>query len=152
MRDAAGQSPFRQGLSAHFYAEYPLQAQRPFGVRWRIDVAALLPRHPVYTSFLPPSAHAAIGQAAPEAQGWMAALVQAGLHHGHTWRCMTADRCWRRISTRPRRCWRRGGGSSCRRRRTRRAEPGGCCSTSGPTSGESCARARRARRCTSRAA
>ena len=118
VRDAAGQSPFWQGLSAHFYAEYPLQAQRPFGVRWRIDVAALLPRHPVYTSFLPPSAHAAIGQAAPEAQGWMAALVQAGLHHGHTWRCMTADRCWRRISTRSRRCWRRGGGSSCRRRRT----------------------------------
>ncbi len=83
VRDAAGQSPFWQGLGAHFYAEDPLQAQRRFGVRWRSDVAALLPRHPVYTSFLPPSARAAIGQVAPEAQGWMAALVQAGLHHGH---------------------------------------------------------------------
>ncbi len=83
VRDAAGQSPFWQGLGAHFYAEDPLQAQRRFGQRWRSDVAALLPRHPVYTSFLPPAARAAIGQPGPEAQGWMAALVQAGLHFGH---------------------------------------------------------------------
>jgi len=82
VRDAAGQSPFWQGLGAHFYSEDPLQAQRRFGVRWRSEVAALLPRHPVYTSFLPPSARAAIGQAAPEALGWMAALRQCGLQDG----------------------------------------------------------------------
>ncbi|MEP6502096.1 MAG: arginine N-succinyltransferase [Betaproteobacteria bacterium] len=83
VRDAAGQSPFWQGLGAHFYAEDPLQAQRRFGLRWRSDVAALLPRHPVYTSFLPAPARAAIGQPAPEAQGWMSALVQAGMHYGN---------------------------------------------------------------------
>lgn len=83
LRDAAGQSPFWQGLGAHFYAEDPLQAQQRFGPRWRTDVAALLPRHPVYTSFLPPAAQGAIAQSAPFARGWRGALVQAGLRYGH---------------------------------------------------------------------
>jgi arginine N-succinyltransferase len=83
LRDAAGQSPFWQGLGRHFYAGDPALAAARLGDAWRSHVAALLPRHAVYTSFLPESAQAAIAQVQPEARVQREVLEAAGLHYGH---------------------------------------------------------------------
>lgn len=82
-RDADGRSPFWQGLGRHFYAGDPLQAAARFGPAWRSHVAALLPRQPVYTSFLPDDARAALAQVDPAARLLVEALWQEGLHYGH---------------------------------------------------------------------
>lgn len=83
VRDAAGQSPFWQGLGRHFYSEDPTQAEARHGRAWRSHVAALLPRHPIYTSFLPASAEAAIAQVHPAARLQREVLEEAGLHYSH---------------------------------------------------------------------
>jgi arginine N-succinyltransferase len=83
LRDGAGQSPFWQGLGRHFYAGDPALAAARLGDAWRSHVAALLPRHAVYTSFLPDSAQAAIAQVQPEARLQREVLEAAGLHYGH---------------------------------------------------------------------
>jgi arginine N-succinyltransferase len=82
-RDGAGQSPFWQGLGRHFYATDPQLAQRQFGDAWRSHVAKLLPRHPIYASFLPPAAQAAVAQVGPEARLRRELLEEAGLRYGH---------------------------------------------------------------------
>jgi len=83
LRDADGRSPFWQGLGRHFYAGDPLEAARRFGPAWRSHVAALLPRQPVYTSFLPQAAQAAIAQVDPSARVLLDLLWQEGLRYGH---------------------------------------------------------------------
>lgn len=80
VRDAEGRSPFWQGLGRHFYAGDPAEALREHGPGWRELVAALLPRHRVYTSFLPPAAQAAIGAVDPAAEAWCEVLRDAGAH------------------------------------------------------------------------
>ncbi len=82
-RDAAGQSPFWQGLGRHFYAGDLAQAAQRCGPAWRSHVAALLPRQPIYVSFLPPAAQAAIAQVPPSTRLLMAALTAEGLRYGH---------------------------------------------------------------------
>lgn len=82
LRDAAGQSPFWQGFGRHFYAGDPQQASAQLGACvWRSQVASLLPRHPVYTSFLPAAAQAAIGQCAPAHEALHQCLRRAGFRH-----------------------------------------------------------------------
>lgn len=81
-RDAAGQSPFWQGLGAHFHDADPQQALRERGAGWRADVASLMPQHPVYTSFLASAAEAAIGRCAEPARVWLDAVAEAGLRYG----------------------------------------------------------------------
>lgn len=83
LRDSAGQSPFWEGLGRHFYAGDPLQAAQRFGPAWRTHVAALLPRQPVYTSFLPAATQAAVAQVQPAARVMMEALSMEGLRYGH---------------------------------------------------------------------
>lgn len=83
LRDASGRSPFWEGLGRHFYTEDPVLAAQRCGAAWRTYVAALLPRQPVYTSFLPPATQAAIAQACPQARVAMEVLNQAGLRYGH---------------------------------------------------------------------
>jgi arginine N-succinyltransferase len=78
MRDADGRSPFWDGLGRHFYAGDPAEALRQHGPGWRELVAALLPRHRVYTSFLPAAAQAAIGAVDPAQQPWCEVLRAAG--------------------------------------------------------------------------
>jgi len=82
-RDSAGDSPFWQGLGRHFYAGDRQSAAAAHGAGWRTHVAALLPRQPIYTSFLPESAQAAIAQTQPESLLLREVLEQAGLRYGH---------------------------------------------------------------------
>lgn len=82
LRDAAGQSPFWQGFGRHFYDGDPQQASERWGaLAWRSQVAALLPRHPVYASFLPAAAQAAIGQSAPAYESLRQSLERLGFRH-----------------------------------------------------------------------
>lgn len=82
-RDSRGQSPFWHGLGRHFYAGDPAAAAAAHGPVWRSLVASLLPRQPVYASFLPPAAEAAIAQVAPAAEMLREVLEAAGLRYGH---------------------------------------------------------------------
>jgi len=66
LADAGGQSPFWQGLGRPFYSGDTQQAAQRFGPAWRHHVAALMPRQPVYSAFLPAAAQAAIGQTHPD--------------------------------------------------------------------------------------
>ena len=80
--DSAGQSPFWQGLGRHFYAGDPAAARAAHGLAWRSHVASLLPRHPLYISFLPGAAQNAIAQVHPRAQVLLEVLEAAGLRYG----------------------------------------------------------------------
>jgi arginine N-succinyltransferase len=82
-RDAAGQSPFWQGLGRHFYTGDPAAAAALHGPAWRSHAAALLPRHLLYTSFLPAAADAAIAQVAGSARVLREVLEEAGLRYAH---------------------------------------------------------------------
>ena len=83
VRDSAGQSPFWDGLGRHFYAGDPAAAAAAHGPDWRSHVAALLPRHPLYTSFLPPAAEAAIAQVDAPTLLLREALEDIGLRYSH---------------------------------------------------------------------
>jgi arginine N-succinyltransferase len=85
VRDAAGRSPFWQGLGRHFHSGDAQAEAARFGAEaWRAHVAALLPRQLIYTSFLARDAQDAIGVADASAQGLRAALERAGLRFvGH---------------------------------------------------------------------
>lgn len=82
-RDAAGQSPFWEGLGRHFYDGDPAAAHARHGPDWRSHLAPLLPQQLVYTSFLPPEAEAAIARVQ---EGWRVlqqVLLDAGWRYGH---------------------------------------------------------------------
>jgi arginine N-succinyltransferase len=83
VRDAAGQSPFWQGLGRHFYSGDPIDAEARHGADWPSHVAALLPRHPVLAAFLPEAAQAAIAQVAPRALLLRELLHACGLRYSH---------------------------------------------------------------------
>lgn len=83
LRDAAGQSPFWQGLGRHFYSGDPAAAALKHGPAWRGHVAALLPRQPLYAAFLPAAAQAVIGQVHPQSLVLREVLEAAGLRYGH---------------------------------------------------------------------
>jgi arginine N-succinyltransferase len=83
VRDAAGQSPFWQGLGRHFYSGDPQDAERQFGADWPSHVAALLPRLPVLATFLPESAQAAIARVASHALVLRELLHGCGLRYSH---------------------------------------------------------------------
>ena len=82
-RDSSGQSPFWQGLGRHFFGGDPRAAASVHGPAWRTHMAALLPRQPVYTSFLPAAAQATIAQVHPGALLLRDVLEQAGLRYSH---------------------------------------------------------------------
>ena len=82
-RDSAGASPFWHGLGRHFFGGDPLAAAATHGPAWRTYVAALLPRQPVYTSFLPAAAEAAIAHSQPSAVLLREVLEEAGLRYSH---------------------------------------------------------------------
>jgi arginine/ornithine succinyltransferase subunit-like protein len=76
--DAAGHSPFWQGLGRHFYSGEPTAAQAEHGRAWVWHAAALMPRQPLLAAFLPDAAQAAIGQPGAAALGLHAVLLQRG--------------------------------------------------------------------------
>lgn len=84
VRDAAGESPFWQGLGHHFCPLTPDAAAGRHGAAWQGHVAALLPRQLVYASFLPQAAQDAIGACGAGHRALLAALQRAGFAwHGH---------------------------------------------------------------------
>jgi arginine N-succinyltransferase len=83
VRDGAGQSPFWQGLGQAFHALDAAAALCEHGSQWKSHLAPLLPRHPVYASFLPDAAQAAIGRPHPATQVLVEVLEHEGLRYGH---------------------------------------------------------------------
>lgn len=81
--DATAGSPFWQGLGRHFYPGDPAQALRAEGRAWKGEVAALMPRHPLYASFLPAAAQAAIAQPHPLTRPLVEVLEHEGFRYGH---------------------------------------------------------------------
>ena len=63
--DENGQSPFWESLGRRFFSMEFSQADYLTGIGKKSFVAELMPKHPLYTSFLTPEAQAAIGQTHP---------------------------------------------------------------------------------------
>jgi len=72
-------SPFWQGLGRHFYSGPLPPDDAFFPPALRSHIGRLLPKHPLYSSFLPETAQAALGQANASCTPWAALLHQAGL-------------------------------------------------------------------------
>lgn len=81
--DAAGRSPFWQGLGRQFFDVDLADALRMHGPAWKAHAAALMPRHPLYAAFLPASAQAAIAQPHPRAAALLDVLEHEGLRYAH---------------------------------------------------------------------
>src|SRR5947207_5256588 len=60
--DADGKSPFWEGLGRHFFAMEYSRADYLTGIGQKAFIAELMPRYPVYSTLLPPSARAVIGE------------------------------------------------------------------------------------------
>ena len=65
LSDEQGQSPFWESLGRRFFSMEFSQADYLTGIGKKSFVAELMPKHPLYTSFLTPEAQAAIGQTHP---------------------------------------------------------------------------------------
>ncbi len=63
--DENGQSPFWESLGRRFFSMEFSQADYLTGIGKKSFVAELMPKHPLYTSFLTPEAQAVIGQTHP---------------------------------------------------------------------------------------
>lgn len=60
--DAAGKSPFWESLGRHFFSMEFSEADYLTGIGKKSFVAELMPKHPLYSSFLTPEAQAVIGK------------------------------------------------------------------------------------------
>lgn len=60
--DEAGKSPFWESLGRHFFSMEFSQADYLTGIGKKSFVAELMPKHPLYSSFLTPEAQAVIGK------------------------------------------------------------------------------------------
>lgn len=66
LSDDDGRSPFWESLGRRFFSMEFSQADYLTGIGKKSFVAELMPKHPLYTSFLSPEAQAAIGQTHPD--------------------------------------------------------------------------------------
>lgn len=82
VREGDGSAPFWQGLGRHFYDAEIASVRARHGSAWLTHVAALLPRHPLVVSILPPATQAAIGRHHPAAEDLRKALSEAGFRPG----------------------------------------------------------------------
>lgn len=64
--DAAGRSPFWEGLGRHFFSIEYGDAEHVVGQGNKAVIAELMPKHPIYTVLLPPEAQGVLGQVHPE--------------------------------------------------------------------------------------
>jgi arginine N-succinyltransferase len=78
LQDGDGAPLFWRGLGRHFYGGDLATTAARAGPAVRSHVAALLPRHVIYASFLPEAAQAAIGGCASSAAALRDALTAAG--------------------------------------------------------------------------
>ena len=80
----AGGSPFWSALGRHFHGGEVPRADPFFEEPARSHIARLMPKHPLYSSFLGPEAQACIGQRALHARAAADALQAQGFRHrGH---------------------------------------------------------------------
>jgi arginine N-succinyltransferase len=79
--DAAGRSPFWDGLGQHFFAmDFPT-ADHLVGAGNKSFIAELMPKHPVYVLFLPIEAQEAIGQPHENSRQALRLLEEEGFHY-----------------------------------------------------------------------
>jgi arginine N-succinyltransferase len=82
--DAQGRSPFWEGLGRHFFAIDFARADYLTGIGKKAFVAELMPKHPLYTPFLPPDAQAVIGKTHEHTRPAQAMLESEGFRYaGH---------------------------------------------------------------------
>jgi len=77
--DGSQQSPFWQGLGRHFYGGELPPDDAFFPPPLRSHVGRLLPKHPLYSSFLPEAAQSSLAHAHPGCTALASLLHQAGL-------------------------------------------------------------------------
>jgi arginine N-succinyltransferase len=82
--DAEGRSPFWESLGRRFFSMDYSRADYLTGIGHKSFVAELMPKHPLYTSFLAPEAQAAIGQTHTDTAPARRLLEQEGFRYeGH---------------------------------------------------------------------
>jgi len=79
--DAEGRSPFWEGLGRQFFAMEYSRADYLTGIGQKAFIAELMPRHPVYTTLLPPQARAVIGQVHADTEAARAMLEAEGFRY-----------------------------------------------------------------------
>lgn len=79
--DDNGQSPFWESLGRRFFSMEFSEADYLTGIGKKSFVAELMPKHPLYTSFLTPEAQAAIGQTHPHTQPARRMLESEGFRY-----------------------------------------------------------------------
>ncbi len=98
--DASGKSPFWESLGRRFFSMDFSQADYLTGIGKKSFVAELMPKHPMYCSFLTEEAQAAIGQTHELTRPALALLESEGFRYeghvdifdaGPTLECATAD-------------------------------------------------------------
>lgn len=82
--DARGQSPFWESLGRRFFSMEFSQADYLTGIGRKSFVAELMPKHPLYTTFLSPEAQASIGETHPQTLPARRMLEEEGFRYeGH---------------------------------------------------------------------
>ena len=79
--DANGKSPFWEGLGRHFFAMDYSRADYLTGIGRKAFIAELMPRHPVYTTLLPPTARTVIGEVHADTEAARAMLESEGFRY-----------------------------------------------------------------------
>jgi arginine N-succinyltransferase len=79
--DADGKSPFWEGLGRHFFVMEYSRADYLTGIGQKAFIAELMPRHPVYTTLLPTTARAVIGEVHADSQPARAMLEAEGFRY-----------------------------------------------------------------------
>ena len=79
--DDQGRSPFWESLGRHFFSMEFSQADYLTGIGKKSFVAELMPKHPLYSSFLTPEAQAVIGQTHPHTLPAMRMLESEGFRY-----------------------------------------------------------------------
>lgn len=79
--DAAGRSPFWEGLGRHFFSIDYGAAEHIAGMGNKAFIAELMPPHPIYTVLLPPEARAVMGKVHPQTAPALHLLEQEGFRY-----------------------------------------------------------------------
>ncbi len=79
--DDEGRSPFWESLGRHFFSIDFSEADYLTGIGQKAFVAELMPKHPLYVTFLTPDAQASIGKVHPQTEPARAMLESEGLRY-----------------------------------------------------------------------
>jgi len=79
--DESGYSPFWEALGKRFFSMAFSRADYLCGTGQKAFIAELMPKHPIYTDFLPPEARAVIGKVHPQTAPARAVLEKEGFRY-----------------------------------------------------------------------